>query len=312
MGGVGFSSGGLEVRKTLTFLQSGREIPPEAVCRDRRIDFTRPRVMGIINATPDSFSDGGRFADPFAALDMIARMTEEGADIIDIGGESTRPGSGEVDEAEELRRVMPILERLDMTAGPLISIDTRKPAVARASLEAGVHIVNDIGAFADPGMRAAVAEAGAAAVLMHMKGEPGTMQEAPVYSDVVREVAGFLEERAGAAEQAGIGSVWVDPGIGFGKSWDHNLEILRALSCFTKLGRPLVVGVSKKTFIGKATGVERAADRLIGTKVAEAFAVMGGADVIRTHDVGEAIEGIKMAKALVRGTVAPENFREVR
>jgi dihydropteroate synthase len=125
-------------------------------------------------------------------------------------------------------------------------------------------------------------------------------------------VAEFLEERAGAAEQAGIGSVWVDPGIGFGKSWDHNLEILRDLSCFTKLGRPLVVGVSKKTFIGKATGVERAADRLIGTKVAEAFAVMGGADVIRTHDVGEAIEGIKMAEALVRGTVAPENFREVR
>jgi len=300
------------VRKFLTFVQGERKVLPEAVCRDRRIDFTRPRVMGVINATPDSFSDGGRFADSSVALDMIARMAEEGADIIDIGGESSRPGSEEVDEAEELRRVMPILKCLDTTSGPLISIDTRKPAVARASLDAGVHIVNDVGGFGNSGMRTVVAEAGAAAVLMHMQGNPGTMQEAPVYSDVVCEVTEFLEERAGMAERAGIESVWVDPGVGFGKSWDQNLEILRDLSRFTKLRRPLVVGVSKKTFIGIATDVERARDRLIGSKVAEAFAVMGGADVIRTHDVVEAIEGIKMAEALAHGTVTPEIFKEVR
>lgn len=300
------------MRKFLTFVQGERKVLPEAVCRDRRIDFTRPRVMGVINATPDSFSDGGRFADSSVALDMIARMAEEGADIIDIGGESSRPGSEEVDEAEELRRVMPILKCLDTTSGPLISIDTRKPAVARASLDAGVHIVNDVGGFGNSGMRTVVAEAGAAAVLMHMQGNPGTMQEAPVYSDVVCEVTEFLEERAGMAERAGIESVWVDPGVGFGKSWDQNLEILRDLSRFTKLRRPLVVGVSKKTFIGIATDVERARDRLIGSKVAEAFAVMGGADVIRTHDVVEAIEGIKMAEALAHGTVTPEIFKEVR
>jgi dihydropteroate synthase len=294
------------LRKILSFVSGEKVIPTEADCRGRRLDFTRTRVMGVINVTPDSFSDGGRFFDPAAAIEIFSRMSEAGADIIDIGGESTRPGSGVVDDAEELRRVLPILEQIDMASGPLVSIDTRKPAVARAALEAGVHIVNDVGGFGDPEMLAAAAKAGAAAVVMHMKGEPRTMQEAPVYEDVVREVAEFLDERASVAEHGGVGSVWVDPGIGFGKSWDHNLEILRALTVLNETVRPLVIGVSRKTFIGKATGVEVAEARLMGSKVTEAFAVLGGADVIRTHDVPEAIEAIRMAEALARGTVKPE------
>jgi dihydropteroate synthase len=294
------------LRKILSFVSGEKVIPTEADCRGRRLDFTRTRVMGVINVTPDSFSDGGRFYDPAAAIEIFARMSEAGADIIDIGGESTRPGSGVVDDAEELRRVLPILEQIDMASGPLVSIDTRKPAVARAALEAGVHIVNDVGGFGDPEMLAAAAKAGAAAVVMHMKGEPRTMQEAPVYEDVVREVAEFLDERASVAEHGGVGSVWVDPGIGFGKSWDHNLEILRALTVLNEMVRPLVIGVSRKTFIGQATGVEVAEARLMGSKVTEAFAVLGGADVIRTHDVPEAIEAIRMAEALARGTVKPE------
>ncbi len=300
------------MRKILTFEESERAVPPPAQCRGRTLDFGRVRVMGVINATPDSFSDGGRHDDPSAALDAIARMTEEGADIIDIGGESTRPGSDGVDVTEELRRVMPIIERLNLDRGPLVSIDTCKPAVARAALEAGVHIVNDVRGFGEPEMRRTVAEAGAAAVAMHMRGEPRTMQDAPEYADVVREVAAFLDERAGAAEAAGIRSVMIDPGIGFGKTWDQNLEILRDITALTRGGRPVVVGVSRKTFIGKATGVERAGERLVGSKVVEAFAVCGGADIIRTHDIKEAFEGIRMAEAFVRGTVTLKPYEEVR
>jgi len=259
--------------------------------------------MGVINVTPDSFSDGGRCLDPARALEAVARMAEEGADIVDLGGESTRPGAAAVDASEELRRVMPILERLDPGRGPLISIDTRKPEVARAALAAGAHIVNDVTGLTDPAMRAAVAGAGAAAVAMHMRGEPRTMQENPVYGDVAREVAAYLEARAREAEAAGVRSVLLDPGIGFGKTWDHNLEILRQMALFTDLGRPVVVGVSRKAFVGAATGVERPEERLVGSKVAEAFAVLGGADVIRTHDVRAAVEAARMAEAIARGRV---------
>ncbi len=299
------------MRKILTFAEGERAVPPPAICRGRRLDFTRVRVMGVINATPDSFSDGGRFIGPSAALDMIARMTEEGADIIDIGGESTRPASMGVDEAEELRRVMPIIERLDLDGGPIVSIDTCKAAVARVALDAGVHIVNDVRGLEDPEMRRAVAETDAAAILMHMKGEPRTMQAAPEYVDVVREVAAFLDDRAAAAADTGVRSILIDPGIGFGKTWDQNLEILRDLPALTGLGRPVVIGVSRKSFVGKATGIERAGERLIGSKVAEAFAVSGGVDVIRTHDVKEAFEGIRMAEAIARGTVALKSYEEV-
>lgn len=292
------------MREALTFLPGRRTPPAPAGCRGRVLDFTRARIMGVLNVTPDSFSDGGKFVDLHRALEAVARMAEEGADIIDIGGESTRPGSVPVDEAGELRRVMPVLERLDPSKGPFLSIDTRKPGVARAALDAGVHIVNDVGGLSDPGMREAAARTGAAAIAMHMRGEPRTMQENPVYEDVVREVCSFLEERARGAEAAGVRSVWVDPGIGFGKTWDHNLGILRRLPAFMALERPLVIGVSRKAFVGAITGVQRPEERVIGSKVAEAFAAMAGADVIRTHDVGAAREALQMAAALARGSVA--------
>ncbi|MEK6709280.1 MAG: dihydropteroate synthase [Nitrospinota bacterium] len=292
------------MRELLSF-QPGRRTPPAAAdCRGRALDFTRVRIMGVLNVTPDSFSDGGKFFDLSRALEAVARMAEEGADIIDIGGESTRPGSLPVDEAGELRRVMPVLERLDPSKGPLLSIDTRKPGVARAAFGAGAHILNDVGGLADPAMRESAARAGAPAVAMHMRGEPRTMQEKPVYGDVVREVAACLEGRAREAEGAGVPSVWIDPGIGFGKTFDHNLAILRGLAVFLELRRPLVIGVSRKAFVGAITGVQRAEERLVGTKVAEAFAAFSGADVIRTHDVRAAAEALQMAGALARGRVA--------
>lgn len=298
------------MRKTLEFIENRRSIPPPANCRGRLIDFNRIRVMGVINITPDSFSDGGLYVDPVAALEKISRMTEEGADIIDIGGESTRPGAEGVDEDVEIRRVMPVIERLNLDEGPLFSIDTCKPAVAEVALEAGVHIVNDVRGFRDLEMRRVVSETGAAAIAMHMKGEPRTMQESPVYSNLLCEVAVFLEEQACAAKTAGIRSVMIDPGIGFGKTWDQNLEILRNLQVLTKAGYPLVIGVSRKTFIGKATGVDRSENRMIGTKVVEALAVCGGADIIRTHDVKEAFEGIRMAEAFVRRTVMLNSYED--
>ena len=238
---------------------------PAVKCRGRELDFERVRIMGVLNATPDSFSDGGKFFDTAVALEQIAQMTEEGADVIDIGGESTRPGSSGVDEAEEIRRIIPILERMNMEEGPLVSVDTSKAGVAQAALEAGVHIINDITGLRDPGMRAVIAESGAAAVAMHMRGEPRTMQDAPVYEDLMGELTGYLRESARRAEEDGITSVLIDPGVGFGKSWDHNLEILREMSVLRNLGHPLVIGVSRKSFIGAITGVEGgggAADRL--------------------------------------------------
>ena len=276
---------------------------PAVKCRGRELDFERVRIMGVLNATPDSFSDGGEFFDLEAALEQIAQMTEEGADVIDIGGESTRPGSQGVDEAEEIRRVIPILERMNLDKGPLVSVDTSKAGVARAALEAGVHMINDVTGLRDPGMRAVIAGYGAAAVAMHMKGEPRTMQANPEYEDLMGELSGYLRESARQAEGDGIRSVLVDPGVGFGKSWDHNLEILRRMGELRELGHPLVVGVSRKSFIGAITGVEAAGERLIGSKVAEAFAVVGGADVIRTHDVGAAVEAARMGEAVRRGSV---------
>ena len=287
----------------LRFVSAKWTPAPAVKCRGRALGFERVRVMGVLNATPDSFSDGGEFLDLEAALDQIARMTEEGADVIDIGGESTRPGSQGVDEAEEIRRVIPILERMNMNEGPLVSVDTSKVEVARAALEAGVHIVNDVTGLRDPGMRAVIAEFGAAAVAMHMRGEPRTMQENPEYEDLMGELSRYLRESARQAERDGIRSVLIDPGVGFGKSWDHNLEILRRVGELRDLGYPLVVGVSRKSFIGAITGVEAAGERLIGSKVAEAFAAAAGADVIRTHDVGAAIEAVRMGEAVRRGSV---------
>ena len=293
------------MREDLRFEPAKWTPAPAVKCRGRDLDFEQVRIMGVLNATPDSFSDGGEFFDLQAALEQIAQMTEEGADVIDIGGESTRPGSQGVGEAEEIRRVIPILERMNLEKGPLVSVDTSKAGVARAALDAGVHMINDVTGLRDPGMRTVIAGYGAAAIAMHMKGEPRTMQVNPEYEDLMGELSDYLRESARQAEGDGITSVLVDPGVGFGKSWDHNLEILRRMGEFRELGRPLVVGVSRKSFIGVITGVEAAGERLIGSKVAEAFAVVGGADMIRTHDVGAAVEAVRLGEAVRRGSVGP-------
>ncbi|MFQ5895684.1 MAG: dihydropteroate synthase [Nitrospinota bacterium] len=278
--------------------------PPPLRCRGRTLDFERVRIMGTLNLTPDSFSDGGLLLEPAAALEAAARMAEEGADILDLGGESTRPGSDPVSVEEELRRVLPVLERLDPEAGPLLSVDTRRPEVARAALERGVHIVNDVTGLRDPAMREVVANFGAAAIIMHMQGEPKTMQLSPHYEDVVGDIRRFFEERLELAARDGVREVMLDPGVGFGKTFDHNLELLRRLAEFLPLGRPLVVGVSRKSFIGAATGVERPAERLEGTIVCNAAAVWGGAHVLRVHDVREAVRTARMARALALGMEA--------
>ena len=293
------------MREGLRFAPAKWVPAPAVKCRGRELDFERVRIMGVLNATPDSFSDGGEFLDLGMALDQIARMTEEGADVIDVGGESTRPGSQGADEADEIRRIIPILERMNKDKGPLVSVDTSKVGVARAALDAGVHMINDVTGLRDPEMRAVIADSGAAAIAMHMKGEPRTMQDDPEYEDLMGELSGYLRESARRAERDGVASVLIDPGIGFGKSWNHNLEILRRMGVLRDLGYPLVVGASRKGFIGAITGVEAAGERLIGSKVAEAFAVIGGADMIRTHDVETAVEAVRMGEAIRRGSVGP-------
>lgn len=271
-------------------------------CRDRQIDLYRVQVMGILNVTPDSFSDGGRFVDPDAAVARARAMAAEGATIIDVGGESTRPGAQPVDVEEELRRVIPVIERL-ADQGLTLSIDTYKAPVARAALESGAHAVNDITALGGDGQMAdVVARFGAGLVLMHMKGTPRTMQLNPTYEDVVGEISDFLERRRSYAREKGIADdqIVFDPGIGFGKTVDHNLEILRRLSEFRRLGRPLLVGPSRKSFIGKVLGLD-VGERLEGTAAAVAAAVLGGASIVRVHDVRAMLRVARVAEAIRDG-----------
>jgi dihydropteroate synthase len=256
------------------------------------------KLMGVVNVTPDSFSDGGLYFDPDRAIAHGRDLIEEGADILDVGGESTRPGAEPVAEAEELRRVLPVLEGL---AGATISIDTSKAAVAAAALDAGATIVNDVTALrADPEMAALCAAREATVILMHMRGEPRTMQDEPAYDDVVATVMEFLAARVEAAVEAGIARerIWVDPGIGFGKTLGHNLELLRRLGELTELGCPLVVGTSRKNFIGRLDG-SAARERLGGTIASTVFAATAGADVVRVHDVGEVRQALTMAEAVL-------------
>lgn len=260
----------------------------------------RTLVMGIVNVTPDSFSDGGRY---LAAQDAIAhgrRLAEEGADILDVGGESTRPGAAPVPEAEELHRVLPVVEGLAGLGVPL-SIDTRKPEVARAALEAGASIVNDVEALRAPGMAEACAEAGCGVVLMHMRGQPQDMQRAPHYRDVVAEVREFLAERAAFALKAGVprDALCVDPGFGFGKTAEHNLALLRGLRDL-KGPHPVLVGLSRKSFLGKLAGVEDPEQRLHAGLAATALAIAHGADIVRTHDVRATVEAARIADAVAR------------
>jgi len=265
-----------------------------------------PIVMGVVNVTPDSFSDGGEWLDPAAAIAHGRDLVAQGAAILDVGGESTRPGAAPVGEAEELRRVLPVLEGL-AAAGARLSIDTSKAAVAAAAIDAGATIVNDVTALrGDPGMAALVAARDCDVCLMHMLGEPRTMQRDPRYADVVADVRAFLAERLEHAVAAGIDErrVWLDPGIGFGKTIDHNLELLSRLDELVALGRPVVVGTSRKSFLGRITGRE-AGDRVAGTIAANVLALARGASVFRVHDVAEARDALAVAAATLRGRWHP-------
>jgi dihydropteroate synthase len=259
-----------------------------------------PLLMGIINVTPDSFSDGGVHFDAQTAIDAGLRMIDEGADILDIGGESTRPNAEEVAAGEELRRVIPVVTAL-ADRGVRVSIDTMKPQVAQRALEAGAQIVNDVTALADPEMISVVSESRCTVCLMHMKGTPRTMQQNPTYGDVVSEVRDFLVERA---RSSGItqDKIWIDPGIGFGKTLQHNLDLIRNLDTLVATGYPVLIGVSRKSFIGRLLGggeplpVE---ERLEGTLAAQVVAQIKGAKIIRAHDVRSSRRAIDMAAALV-------------
>jgi dihydropteroate synthase len=258
-----------------------------------------PKLMGVVNVTPDSFSDGGRYLDAGAAVAHGRELAAQGAEILDVGGESTRPGAVEVDEAEELRRVEPVVTALTEVA--TVSIDTSKLAVAEAALNAGATIVNDVTAFQrDPGMAGLCAEREAGVVLMHMPGNPRTMQDDPRYEDVVDDVKAFLAARVEFAVGEGVAEerIWLDPGIGFGKTLEHNLELLRRLAELRELGRPLVIGASRKSFIGKVDGSE--VDERIGGSIASSvLAVAEGADVLRVHDVAEMSQALTVAKAIL-------------
>jgi len=258
------------------------------------------KLMGVVNVTPDSFSDGGLYLDPGAAIAHGGELAAAGAEILDVGGESTRPGAEAVSEAEELRRVVPVVQGL-ADGGAEISVDTSKAAVAAAALEAGATIVNDVTALrGDPEMAALCADRGATVVLMHMLGSPRTMQENPVYEDVVAEVAAFLGERLEVAVAAGVSAerIWLDPGIGFGKTAEHNLELLRRLGELRELGRPLVIGTSRKSFIGRLDGSD-AGERLGGTIASSVLAAAEGADVLRVHDVAEVGQAMAVAGAIL-------------
>jgi len=272
-------------------------------CGSRVLDLGgRTCVMGILNATPDSFSDGGRFFDREDALRRAERMTEEGADIVDVGGESSRPGADPVSEEEEIRRTAPVIEYLAGRLDAVLSIDTYKAAVARRALDAGATMVNDIGALRlDPGMAPLVAEYDVPLVLMHMKGTPKTMQRSPRYDDLMGEIGTFLEDRMEVAVRAGVPheQLILDPGIGFGKTIEHNLEILARLDALRPLDHPLLIGPSRKSFIGTLLGLP-ADERLEGTLAAVVCGVWNGAHIVRVHDVRETVRVVRVADAIRR------------
>ncbi len=274
------------------------------IFRARQFEFVFPRpalVMGVVNVTPDSFSDGGKFLDAGTAVDHALKLVAEGAEILDVGGESTRPGAEPVDEAEELRRVLPVIQALAGRVNIPVSIDTLKPAVARAALAAGVSIVNDVAAHReDSAMWRGVAEFKAGYICVHARGTPRTMQENPVYEDVVREVGEFFQERLGRLNAAGVTAdqVVLDVGIGFGKTMEHNLQLLANLRSFTTMARPLLMGVSRKSFIGKLLGADLT-ERLSASLAGACLAVESGAQIIRAHDVAETVQAVRMTEALL-------------
>lgn len=265
-----------------------------------------PVVMGVINVTPDSFSDGGDFLDTAGAVARAQQMVEEGAQLLDVGADSSRPWSQGTDVEEEMRRLLPVLRALGSGFPIPVSVDTRRAAVAAAALEAGASLVNDISALrADPEMAAVVRDAGCPLILMHMLGTPATMQDNPVYEDVVEEVYSFFVERLSFAVDEGIAeaNLLVDPGIGFGKTLEHNLQLLRQLGGFRSLGRPLVLGASRKAFLGRLLDQPEPKGRLIGTVATTALAGMQGVDIVRVHDVKENVEAARVARAVMSGSL---------
>ncbi len=280
-------------------------------CGGRQLDLSRPAVMGILNVTPDSFSDGGVFLSPQKAVAQALCMAEEGADIIDIGGESTRPGAQPVSAREEIERVVPVISAVREKTRLPISIDTSKPEVMHAAVAAGAGFINDVRALREAGALDAAAELKVPVCLMHMQGEPRTMQDAPRYADVVAEVRDFLKDRRDACMNAGIpaGRIVVDPGFGFGKTLEHNLELLRGLNKLQSLGAPILAGLSRKSMIGKALDlpVER---RLHASVVLAVMAVQNGARIVRVHDVGATVEALRMWAAVYPETVGRDQNHE--
>ena len=273
---------------------------PQLDCAGRILKLDVPRVMGIVNVTPDSFADGGEHATVEAAIAHGLKLAGEGADILDIGGESTRPGAEDVSLDEELRRVVPVIEALANRVSIPISIDTSKPEVMRAAVEAGAGMVNDVYALRREGALDAAAALGVPVVLMHMQGEPRTMQANPEYDDVVGEVHRFLAERIFAAEMAGITKkrIVIDPGFGFGKNVQHNLQLLAQLRRFTELGVPVLAGLSRKKTIGELTGRDDPHDRVFGSVAAHLIAAQNGATILRVHDVAATVDALKVWNAV--------------
>ena len=268
-------------------------------CAGKRLDLTQPQVMGVLNVTPDSFSDGGRYVALDSALDHARQMAAEGATIIDVGGESTRPGAKPVSDQEELRRIIPVIEAIAAELPVVISVDTRKPAVMRAAVAAGAGMINDVCALREEGALELVARLDVPVCLMHMQGDPRTMQAAPRYRDVVFEIGDFLNERVEKCVRAGIDRrcLLIDPGFGFGKALEHNLQLLKHLESFNALELPLVVGVSRKSLIGAVLDVG-AEQRLYGSIALAAIAVWQGAAIVRAHDVAATLQAIKMVAAV--------------
>ena len=271
-------------------------------CADKTLDLSHPVVMGVLNVTPDSFSDAGRFAAPDAAVEQGLRMAAEGAALIDVGGESTRPGAQPVSAAEELRRVLPVIERLRRATTAVLSVDTSKPEVMRAAAAAGAGFINDVRALRAPGALEAAAASGCGLCLMHMQGDPRTMQAAPHYGDVVAEVRAFLTARVTACRAAGIdpAQLTVDPGFGFGKNVEHNLTLLRQLGELAADGPPVLVGLSRKATVGTLTG-RGPGERVYGSVALAVIAALKGARIIRAHDVAATVDALKVAIAVEGG-----------
>jgi len=271
-------------------------------CADKTVDLSRPLVMGVLNVTPDSFSDGGRFFGVAAAVEHGVRMAAEGAAFIDVGGESTRPGAAAVDVDEEARRVLPVIGRLRVLTQAVISVDTSKPQVMRAAAAAGAGLINDVRALQAPEALAAAAQSGCALCLMHMQGDPRTMQQAPHYDDVVGEIRRFLAGRVRACRSAGVAAerIVIDPGFGFGKTLEHNLQLLRRLSEVVADGVPVLAGLSRKSMLGTLTD-RPAGERLAGSVALAVIAALAGARIIRAHDVAATVDALKVVSALKRG-----------